>query len=68
MPVVPDCVEIVVVPVLFAIVFQKAGGWTGIRERLDAHQPGLADRMLQVRHDHLQTDEVETRMDDEIER
>jgi SSS family solute:Na+ symporter len=54
--------------ILFAIVFKAVGGWTGIGERLDSHQPGLADQMLQIRHDHVTTEKVSAESDVEIER
>ena len=33
---------------LFFVVFNQVGGWAGLEEKLNAREPGLADRVLRV--------------------
>ena len=53
-------VMIVAAFALFCMVWQKVGGFEGARQKLDAHQTGLADQLLHVGADRTEIVETET--------
>jgi SSS family solute:Na+ symporter len=52
---------------LFVIVWNAAGGWGGLEEKLAAHQPGLERQLLHVGSDTVATQSTEGKPAAEIE-
>ena len=44
--------------IIWSLVWNETGGWSGIRQRLQDHQSGLADELLQVQYDNVQLQDV----------
>jgi len=54
--------------ILFCVVWSNVGGWTGLEEKLAAHQRDLPDQMLHIGHDTVQVKNVQGKSAVEIER
>ena len=44
--------------IIWSLVWNQAGGWDGISQRLNDHQPGLAAELLHIKHDNVQKQDV----------
>lgn len=59
---VTDSLQFVVMTVagliIWCFVWNQVGGWDGISQRLNDHQAGLADELLQIRHENVETEDV----------
>ena len=44
--------------IIWCLVWNQAGGWDGITQRLNDHQTGLAQELLQIRHDNIMEEDV----------
>ena len=53
--------------IVWTIVFQQAGGWTGIEQKLAATDPPVAE-LLHVNHDNVMSEDVTTLNDSERNR
>ncbi len=53
---------------IWFMVWSQVGGWSGLGERLDAHQQGLASQMLELGHDRAAVEDVSGASREEIER
>jgi SSS family solute:Na+ symporter len=69
---VTDSLQFVVMTVagliIWGLVWNQAGGWGGMSERLDDHQVGLAAELLQIRHDHVEQQDLSDAAPAAIER
>ena len=54
--------------VIWVVVWNQVGGWDGLTQRLDNHQPGLSDQLLHVGHESIQREKVEGLAQETIER
>lgn len=54
--------------IIWCLVWNQVGGWSGIAERLNAAQPGLADDLLQIRTDNVKVEDVSDMSATAIER
>ncbi len=54
--------------IIWGLVWNTAGGWDGITERLEDHQPGLAAQLLHAGHDNVQQESIADLTPDDIER
>ncbi len=59
---VTDSLQFVVMTVagliIWGLVWNQVGGWDGITQRLNDHEPGLADQLLHVGHDNIERVDV----------
>ncbi|REK18849.1 MAG: hypothetical protein DWQ37_03320 [Planctomycetota bacterium] len=53
--------------IVFVLVFNHVGGWTGVHERLRQHDPAEAAHMLEVGHPRLDRTDTANKTDDEID-
>ena len=44
--------------IIWSLVWNQAGGWDGVRTRLNDHQPGLAAELLHIQDDNVQEQDV----------
>ena len=54
--------------ILFAVVWNHIGGWAGLEEKLNAQQSGLADQLLHIGRDSVDTKDVSELSPEAIER
>ena len=53
---------------IWFMVWSQVGGWSGMTERLEAHEGGLAAQMLEMGHDRVEVEDVGYCSAEEIER
>ena len=54
--------------IIWVVVWNQIGGWDGITQRLDHHQPGLSDQLLHVGHENIEREKVEGLAQETIQR
>ena len=54
--------------IIWVVVWNQIGGWDGLTQRLDNHDPGLSDQLLHVGHDNIEREKVEGLAQETIER
>ena len=54
--------------IIWFMVWGQVGGWGGIEEKLEAHEPGLAVQMMTMGNDRVQVEDVSAHNREQIER
>ena len=54
--------------IIWVVVWNQVGGWDGLAQRLDNHEPGLSDQLLHVGHENIEREKVEGLAQETIER
>ena len=54
--------------IIWVVVWNQVGGWDGLTQRLDNHDPGLSDQLLHVGHENIEREKVEGLAQETIER
>ena len=54
--------------IIWFMVWGQVGGWGGIEEKLEAHEPGLAVRMMTMGNDRVEVEDVSAHSREQIER
>ena len=53
---------------IWSLVWGQVGGWGGIEEKLETHEPGLAAQLLQMGNDRVEVEDVSAHNRQQIER
>ena len=54
--------------IIWAVVWNQVGGWDGLAQRLENHDPGLSDQLLHVGHENIEREKVEGLTQETIQR
>lgn len=54
--------------IIWFMVWGQVGGWGGIEEKLEAHEPGLAVQMMTMGNDRVEVEDVSAHSREQIER